>query len=152
MSELRIEELWREVGLPEYFLGNGGTNHKLYALYQAVRADQALEARKHHTVSVTDAWQDLCDKDDRTSPEEYPDMCLITREEIADFMSRASLPTKADHTDTMGSVSPYPLSRVPADQIISQIETLFPDWRSYRDLVDCIECTLHRLKEDSHVR
>lgn len=33
-----IERLWRQVGLPEYFLGNGGTNQKLYALFDAVRA------------------------------------------------------------------------------------------------------------------
>ena len=38
---------------------------------------------------------------------------------------------------------------VPADQIISQIEQLFPNWRSYRDLVDCIECTLHDLRKDA---
>jgi hypothetical protein len=37
----------------------------------------------------------------------------------------------------------------PADQIISQIEELFPNWRSYRDLVDCIECTLHDLRKDA---
>jgi hypothetical protein len=35
-----VERLWREVGLPEYFLGNGGTNTKLYALYDAIRAAQ----------------------------------------------------------------------------------------------------------------
>jgi hypothetical protein len=33
-----VEKLWREVGLPEYFLGNGGTNTKLYALYDAIRS------------------------------------------------------------------------------------------------------------------
>ena len=27
---IEVERLWREVGLPEYFLGNGGTNDKLY--------------------------------------------------------------------------------------------------------------------------
>lgn len=32
-----MERMWREVGLPEYFLGNGGTNHKLYALYENIR-------------------------------------------------------------------------------------------------------------------
>lgn len=37
-----IETLWREVGLPEYFLGNGGTNHKLYALYDAIRDSDAF--------------------------------------------------------------------------------------------------------------
>jgi hypothetical protein len=29
-----------------------------------------------------------------------------------------------------------------ADQIIGQIEERFPNWRSYRDLIDCIDCTL----------
>lgn len=42
--------------------------------------------------------------------------------------------------------APVTGSESPADQIIAQIENLFPDWRSYRDLVDCIECTLHALK------
>lgn len=37
----------------------------------------------------------------------------------------------------------------PADQIIGLIEARFPDWKSYRDLVDCIDCTLHRLREPS---
>lgn len=31
-----IEKLWREVGLPEYFLGNDGSNERLYALYRAI--------------------------------------------------------------------------------------------------------------------
>lgn len=31
-----VETLWREVGLPEYFLGNDGSNNKLYALYDAI--------------------------------------------------------------------------------------------------------------------
>lgn len=30
-------------------------------------------------------WLDLQEKNDRTSPEEYPDMCLITRDELAAF-------------------------------------------------------------------
>lgn len=40
-------------------------------------------------LSAAEAWQDLVDKDDRTSPEEYPDMALITREELADYMQAA---------------------------------------------------------------
>jgi hypothetical protein len=35
-----------------------------------------------------------------------------------------------------------------ADQIVDKIEALFPDWRAYRDLVDCIECTLYRLRKE----
>lgn len=36
------------------------------------------------------SWQHLLDKDDRTSPEEYPDMCLITRDELSQFLADAS--------------------------------------------------------------
>jgi len=36
------------------------------------------------------SWQALLDKDDRTSPAEYPDMCLITREELSRFLVDAS--------------------------------------------------------------
>lgn len=37
---------------------------------------------------VRDAWSDLVEKDDRTSPEEYPDMALVTVEELREFMDR----------------------------------------------------------------
>lgn len=35
-----VEKLWREVGLPEWFLGNGGTNTKLYEFYDRVIAER----------------------------------------------------------------------------------------------------------------
>lgn len=38
---------------------------------------------------VSKAWFDLVEKDDRNSPEEYPDMCLITREELAGYIAAA---------------------------------------------------------------
>lgn len=41
MTAHSIERLWREIGLPEYFLGNGGSNAKLYALYDAIVEDCA---------------------------------------------------------------------------------------------------------------
>ncbi|WP_198164351.1 hypothetical protein, partial [Bradyrhizobium jicamae] len=43
-----IETLWREVGLPEYFLGNDGSNTKLYALYDAIlaRSSERTEAAR----------------------------------------------------------------------------------------------------------
>lgn len=34
-----------------------------------------------------DIWRGLCEKDDRTSPEEYPDMALITQDELAWIMT-----------------------------------------------------------------
>lgn len=47
------------------------------------------------------------------------------------------------------NTNPAPVDRVrgPADQIIAEIEELFPNWRSYRDLVDCITCELHELRQ-----
>ncbi|MVB00109.1 hypothetical protein GN330_22950 [Nitratireductor sp. CAU 1489] len=35
-----------------------------------------------------------------------------------------------------------------SDQIIGQIEDRFPNWRSYRDLLDCIDCTMAELRRD----
>ena len=34
------------------------------------------------TPEAKELWRDLCEKDDRTSPEEYPDMALITEDEF----------------------------------------------------------------------
>lgn len=36
-----------------------------------------------------EAWLDLSEVTDRTSPAEYPEMCLITSEELADYMHSA---------------------------------------------------------------
>lgn len=36
-----------------------------------------------------EAWQDLLDKDDRTSPAEYPNMALITRNEFVAYCTAA---------------------------------------------------------------
>lgn len=35
------------------------------------------------------AWEILCNADDRTSPEDYPDHALITMDELGSFMARA---------------------------------------------------------------
>ena len=39
--------------------------------------------------SVDDLWLELNERDDRTSPEEYPEMCLINYDEFCDFIARA---------------------------------------------------------------
>ncbi len=39
---------------------------------------------------LRDAWNDLLEKDDRTSPEDTPEMVLITFEELCEFMCRAN--------------------------------------------------------------
>lgn len=38
---------------------------------------------------VWSAWTNLCEKGDRSSPENYPDMCLITKDELAEYMRGA---------------------------------------------------------------
>lgn len=47
--------------------------------------------------SAGEAWLDLVEKTDRTSPAEYPDMALITRDELAAYMLAAApqLPAQA---------------------------------------------------------
>lgn len=59
------------------------------AIYRAMLA-AAPAPRAPELIDVAGAWQDLLDKDDRTSPAEYPEMALITREELADCMASAS--------------------------------------------------------------
>ena len=41
--------------------------------------------------SDEELWRDLCEKDDRTSPTEYPDMALITFAEFAAIRAEATL-------------------------------------------------------------
>jgi len=65
---------------------------------------------------------------------------------ILSALTQAPAPTLTGEVETP---APVALVATPADQIISQIETLFPNWRSYRDLIDCIECTLHDFRKDA---
>lgn len=39
--------------------------------------------------AVEREWRSLLEKGDRTSPTEYPEICLITREELAEAMLAA---------------------------------------------------------------
>lgn len=36
-----------------------------------------------------------------------------------------------------------------AEKMISEIEERFPNWTAYRDLLDCIDCEIHRLKAEA---
>ncbi|WP_062233094.1 hypothetical protein [Aureimonas sp. N4] len=44
-------------------------------------------------------WEDLVEKDDRTSPEDYPDHALITRDELAGYLALAARPAITAGTD-----------------------------------------------------
>jgi len=60
VDDAKVMRLWRECGLPEYFLGNGGTNHKLVAFAKACAADEierlrgALQAAYEKAAIVAD--------------------------------------------------------------------------------------------------
>jgi hypothetical protein len=47
----------------------------------------AEERQPLHREIVDFAWQNLLDADDRTSPAEYPEMCLITRDELSSIIA-----------------------------------------------------------------
>ena len=59
----------------------------------------AIRQGEGEVFTGVEAWDELVNFDDRTSPEEYPDMCLITRDELIDFMERA---TPASHASDGG--------------------------------------------------
>lgn len=46
----------------------------------------------------------------------------------------------------VSALNPETQQPSPADAMIAQIEERFPDWRSFRDLIDCIDVTLHELR------
>ena len=48
--ERNVMCLWREAGLPEYFLGNDGTNQKLVAFTEAVADDMVRAEREQCAV------------------------------------------------------------------------------------------------------
>lgn len=43
-DDTEVMRLWRESGLPEYFLGNGGTNHKLVDFAKRIAASVRADA------------------------------------------------------------------------------------------------------------
>lgn len=78
---------------------------------------------------------------------------LITDDSTPDQVD-LFIATFAEHGLTISFSHPAPADagvvegQRAADQIIGQIEERFPNWRSYRDLIDCIECTLHDLRSN----
>lgn len=72
-------DFWQQVGhVP---------NNEIWAAMLAAAPEAGV------AVGVEAAWRDLVEKTDRTSPEDYPDMALITKDELADYMAALASPT-----------------------------------------------------------
>ena len=54
--------------------------------------------------------------------------------------------TRDDRDLIVTALRSLPREAATADQIVGQIEERFPNWKSYCDLIDCIDCTLHDLR------
>jgi len=87
-----------------------------------------------------DAWSRLLDADDRTSPPEYPEHCLITKGELAGFMGDAAFiarttPARAEAQDegAAGEIKPCPFCGAGAQACKNDHDD--PVWS-----VECDEC------------
>ena len=70
-------------GASEGFKGDRDlTTWRTDAVMKVIREDAGL--------TPEEAWQELCETPDITSPEEYPDHALITIEQLTDYMRRAA--------------------------------------------------------------
>lgn len=58
----------------------------------------------------------------------------------------------SDHIAALAPLEEVRREKRAADQIVGQIEELFPNWKSYRDLVDCITSELHELRKHAEGR
>lgn len=89
LNNLEIDALvkkWEGASDAARIIVSLGALRRLGACYPELNQiinDPAFEVR-----DISSVWQELVEKDDRTSPEEYPDMALITRDELADFLAR----------------------------------------------------------------
>lgn len=63
MNDAFVMRMWRDAGLPEYFLGNGGTNDKLVVFAELISAEMRERAAKtaenpRFIQARDDAWDD----------------------------------------------------------------------------------------------
>jgi hypothetical protein len=80
----RCGHIWRPADVPtngvEAVQTRGKADSPLVACAPFAFTDADLKAY------AIELWRDLCEKDDRTSPADYPEMCLITYEEFRGYL------------------------------------------------------------------
>ena len=96
---IEIEALWTCLHQAGLHIRNLEKGLELYSgLVGTMRIEQGAQ-----TMTPKEAWQDLLEKDDRTSPEECPDMALITYEELQAYMEAYA---KSLTSSSSGSLPP----------------------------------------------
>ncbi|MVA98886.1 hypothetical protein GN330_16685 [Nitratireductor sp. CAU 1489] len=69
--------------------------------------------------------------------------------DISDPLHGKKITIRDANTSPAPTITDEAVERAAAsDQIIGQIEDRFPNWQSYRDLLDCIDCTMAELRRD----
>lgn len=94
-----LEDLWALTSsFSQYTLEHFA--RKVRSRVDAALASQPSPAATVETLTPAEAWSELVEKDDRTSPEDYPEMALITEKELRGFMQRGAVKSKVlDPTD-----------------------------------------------------
>ena len=75
------------------------------------------------TQGEAELWRDLCEKDDRTSPVEYPDMALITEDEFYSVLRQSASTARAEaDKQEEDDVTPAAIAQLrdEADEILSK--------------------------------
>ena len=71
-------------------------------------------------------WRDLCEKDDRTSPEDYPDMALITEDEFYSCLD--AFATAAEVRARNAAIEELTRLRDALEEIASDCDPADPEW------------------------
>lgn len=90
VDDARVMRIWRECGLPEYFLGNGGTNDKLVRFADAIDEDDntnvrqvAREIRLQDEARVAELGAQLRQEREARESHECGDTCDALQAQVA---------------------------------------------------------------------
>jgi hypothetical protein len=78
-------------------------------------------------MNIDEIWQDLLDKDDRNSPEEYPDMVLVTQPELEAIIGDALAERDDQVTSAVNAGCLYGAG-LKSDEAIERCASLVDEW------------------------
>lgn len=121
---------------PEIILTDETLEAETFALIRLngrVFVPEEIEAAEPERMMPDDAWQDLVERSDRTSPAEYPDMALITAEELEYYMRASAVsdidPIHAAEVEDDGFVTVTGVAPVVVWPLIATHAEMIAKWR-----------------------